>query len=306
MIQEKAQPQELVASRTASIFSVGLALFKLTAGLNAGSLSLLASALDSIFDAVASFLGYILLSKSLEPADLEHPYGHSRIESMASLAQGALLFVISGVLLFGATQRFDHLHEPQKLASTIYVPLISSVVTFVLWLYLGKVVENTGSSIIAGDRLHYFGDLAGNILLSIGFAMSRIWHLFNVDAILTIILSLFMFSGAMKIVMDAITELVDHSDLEAEKEIKEIVTQFFPEALGINKIRSRKSGRRTALDIELLSCRLLKFQEVHHISHLVQMSILEKRPQLDIVIHSEPCPREMCPTDQSCRYQASK
>lgn len=303
MATEKAQPQELTASRIASAVSVGLAVFKLAAGLATGSLSLLASAIDSIFDAFTSFMGYMLLKMSLEPADREHPYGHSRIESLASFGQGAILVGISIFLAYGASQRFDHRHEPQMFNSTILVPALASVATFILWLYMGRVVKSTGSTVIAGDRLHYLSDLAGNILLVIGFTVSRIWHLFNIDAILTVVLSVFMFLGAIKITAEAIQGLVDYSDLNAEEDVEAVIKDFYPEALGVHKIRSRRSGRRLAMDIELLSCRLLKFQDVHDISHKVHTKILERRPELDLVIHSEPCHVQQCRTDGECAYR---
>jgi divalent metal cation (Fe/Co/Zn/Cd) transporter len=97
-----------------------------------------------------------------------------------------------------------------------------------------------------------------------------------------------------------VKELVDYSDEEAEGAISKIVNEAYPEALGIHRIRSRKSGRRSALDIELLSCRQLRFKEVHGISHKVQRKIVEALPHVDVIIHSEPCHSLQCPTDNDC------
>jgi len=298
-----SQPEELRASQIASTVSVGMAILKLGVGVLSGSLSLIASGIDSIFDAIASGVGYVLLKMSLEPADAEHPYGHSRIESMASLAQGVLLLGIAIGLTYAASTRFDLKHEPHALDITIVVPLICTFITLALWLYMGRVVKNTGSSVVAGDRLHYFTDLAGNILLVVGFLAARIWKMHNVDAILTLILCLFILYGGVKIIIEAVKELVDHSDPAIEKEIILILKNFYPEALGASRIRSRRSGRRTAMDIELLSCRLMKFQDVHDISHKVQKYILKEKPHLDIIIHSEPCHHDQCATDSQCQYQ---
>ncbi len=297
------QPEELGASKIASILSIGMAILKLSVGISIGSLSLLASGLDSLFDAFASGLGFILLKMSLEPADAEHPYGHSRIESIASLAQGVLLFFVALGFAYSAAQRFNHNFEPQQMDLALGAVLICTLLTLTLWIYLGGVVARTGSSVVAGDRLHYFTDLAGNILLFVGFGISKVWHAANVDAFLTVLLCVFILSSSFKIMNDAIKELVDHADPDAENDIKTEIAKFFPEALGTARVRSRKSGRKTAADVEMLSCRLLTLGAVHDISHNVEEKLVSRFKNLDVIIHAEPC---NCANDNLCEYRKNK
>lgn len=294
---------QLRAPQVAMILSVLLAIFKITAGIRYSSLSFIASGFDSVFDAVASGASFLLLRMSLAPADQEHPYGHSRIESVATLAQGVLLFLIAGGLAYAAAQRFGRHQEVQHMTASLVIPLICSAITFALWIYLGQVVKKTGSKVIAADRLHYFSDLSGNILLFLGFLASKIWRIYDVDAILTVILCAFLGTGVYKIIIDSVNDLVDRHDPETETNIKSILKAFYPRALGAARIRSRKSGRQTALDIELVSCRQKMFQEVHDISHEVQQAILQKMPSTDLIIHSEPCDRTYCETDNHCRVK---
>jgi ferrous-iron efflux pump FieF len=296
--------KELRAPQIASALSVAMAVVKLTVGISSGSLSLIASGIDSAFDAVASILSFILLKMSLEPADKEHPYGHSRIEPMASLAQALFLFIVAVSLGYLATQRFDQRHEVIQNELTMIVALGCTVVTFWLWIYLGKIARKTNSSIISADRLHYFVDLASNVIIFIGFLLARFLPIHNIDAILTLILCVMILTSVYEIVVEAIKALVDQHDPETEKKITSIIKGFYPQALGASRTRSRKSGRHTAVDLELLTCREMKFQDVHDLSHLVEQKILSELPTLDIIIHSEPCLKSDCPTVGDCQNKS--
>jgi ferrous-iron efflux pump FieF len=296
----------LNAPQIASALSVAMAIIKLTVGIGAGSLSLIASGLDSAFDAFTSLLSYILLKMSLEPADKEHPYGHARIEPVASLGQALFLFLVAVSLGFVATQRFDQRHEISNSELTLIVSFGCTILTFALWVYLGRVARRSGSSIIAADRLHYFADLASNIIVFVGFLMAKFLPIHNVDAILTLILCVMILTSVYRIVSDAIRDLVDHHDPVAEEKITDIITEFYPDALGTSRTRSRRSGRHTAVDLELLTCRQLLFQEVHDIGHRVEKRILKELPSLDIIIHSEPCTLSDCTNEFECQYRAHK
>ena len=68
-------------------------------------------------------------------------------------------------------------------------------------------------------------------------------------------------------------------------------------------MRSRKSGNLTAIDLELISCRLKTLQQVHQIVHEVETKILEELPYVDVFIHAEPCGNDLCQSDKDCRIK---
>lgn len=296
--------EELKAPKVALLLSVLMAAAKLYSGFSAGSLSLIASGFDSIFDSLASLASFILLRMSLEPADKEHPYGHSRIEPVASLGQAGVLTVVALSLGYFAFQRFGSGHEISEITYPLIVAFACMIVTFGLWLYLGKVAQRTGSSIVAADRVHYFADLASNIIVFVGFAISKIFKIQNIDPVLTLILCAMILFSVYRIVVNSVKDLVDHHDPDVENKVRSIIKKFYPRALGATRVRSRKSGRHSALDLELLTCRLLRFQEVHEISHEVEEKILGELSSLDIVIHPEPCKISDCPSERDCQLKS--
>src|SRR6202045_694720 len=85
--------------------SAGLTLAKGIVGLSTGSLAILSEAAHSLIDLAATVMTYFAVRVSDKPADAEHHYGHGKVESVSALAETALLFLLSGVVIWEALQR---------------------------------------------------------------------------------------------------------------------------------------------------------------------------------------------------------
>src|SRR6476620_9607571 len=85
--------------------SAGLTIAKAVVGFATGSLALLSEAAHSLLDLVATVMTYFAVRISGKPADDEHHYGHGKVESVSALAETALLFLLSGVVIWEALQR---------------------------------------------------------------------------------------------------------------------------------------------------------------------------------------------------------
>src|ERR1700752_5084268 len=92
--------------------SAGLTVAKATIGLLTGSLAILSEAGHSLLDLSATVLTYFAVRISGKPADAEHQYGHGKVESITALAETALLFLLTGVVIFEAVQRLIGAHAP--------------------------------------------------------------------------------------------------------------------------------------------------------------------------------------------------
>src|SRR5436853_2710210 len=112
--------------------SAGLTLAKGLVGLASGSLAILSEAAHSLLDLGATVMTYFAVRISGKPADAEHHYGHGKVESVAALAETALLFLLSGMVLWEATKRL--LWEPHSNIAVTYwafaVIIVSIVVDF--------------------------------------------------------------------------------------------------------------------------------------------------------------------------------
>src|SRR2546425_1341122 len=112
--------------------SAGLTLAKGVVGLATGSLAILSEAAHSLLDLAATLMTYFAVRISGKPADEEHHYGHGKVESVSALAETALLFVLSGVVIWEATQRLfgGHGHEVEASIAAFAVIAASVVIDF--------------------------------------------------------------------------------------------------------------------------------------------------------------------------------
>src|SRR5712671_7213659 len=85
--------------------SAGLTVAKAVVGFSTGSLAILSEAAHSLLDLAATVMTYFAVRISGKPADEEHHYGHGKVESISALAETALLFLLSGVVIWEAMQR---------------------------------------------------------------------------------------------------------------------------------------------------------------------------------------------------------
>ncbi len=296
----KTQEKELLAPKIAASVSVCLAIFKLIMGVKISSLALVTSGLDSSFDALMSTASFFFLKISHRPADEDHPYGHSRVASVTSLAQGVVLLFVTTFLVYSAAQKIDHPPQNNYGHDYLLVAVIAMITTLGLSIYLKKIVQQTGSQVVAADRFHYLTDFGANFLLLAGYFIGPKLGKYSVDSLLTFALCVFIITGAYKIVMDSINNLVDRHDPYVERIVIEIVKKLYPKVLGAQRIRSRKSGHLTAIDLEVVSCRIKSFEEVHETIHKVENAILAELPYVDILIHPEPCTAVGCAGGTNC------
>jgi ferrous-iron efflux pump FieF len=260
------------------------------------------SGIDSLFDVAVSGGSYFLLKLSLAPADEEHPYGHSRISALTSLGQSVLLSILAVALGFHA---LSHIHTPQKEhlpAVYLWATSLATFLTLSLWIYLGMIVKKTKSQVVSADRLHYFSDIGSNFLLLICYFLGPHFAAFNLDSSLALVLCGFILIGAYKIAKSSIQNLIDEQNPDVELQIKEVIKSSFPLALGYQRLRSRMSAHMTAVDVELVCCRMKTLEDVHVMAHQVEEQILNKVPHLDLFIHAEPCDQNLCSSRESCQF----
>ena len=152
--------------------SAGLTAAKAIVGLMTGSLAILSEAGHSLLDLSATVLTYFAVRISGKPADAEHQYGHGKIESVTALAETALLFLLSGVVIFEAVQRLigEQEHVVEATAAAFVVIATSIVVDFFRARTLKRVAKATLSEALEADALHFGSDMWSSVAVLIGLA----------------------------------------------------------------------------------------------------------------------------------------
>lgn len=287
-------PSEARLLRQATYASVATALAligaKATAWLLTGSVSVLASLVDSLMDVAASLINLFAVAYSLKPADEEHRFGHGKSESLAGLAQ--TLF-IAGSATFLVVQAVDRILLPRPLEDLgigLAVMGFAIVATLLLVSFQRHVVRVTGSTAIRADSLHYVTDLLTNLGTAAALGLAAFgWS--GLDPVFALIIAAYILYNAWEIGHDAFQVLMDRELPEAIQDRIRALVHANPRVLGVHDLRTRQSGRLKIIQLHLDLDGSMTLQQAHDIAEEVEAAIHQAFPGADVVIHQDPVTR---------------
>lgn len=278
-------------TRLATYASVSVALIlilvKLFGWWVTGSVSILASLLDSTLDVVASVMILFAVRLAQVPADSEHRFGHGKAEPLAALAQSVFIAGSAFYLLVYAVGRLINPEAIQQVPLGIWIMVFSMILTSGLVLFQRYVVRQTQSTAIKSDSLHYITDIAANALVALGLIVA-LWSFEWVDALLAIFIALFIGWSALKLAKESANQLLD---IELPGEMREQIQQIILSHRGVegfNDLRTYRSGPNMFIQVDLELDDRMPLVKAHRIAEEVTERIQEAFPQADVLIHQEP------------------
>jgi ferrous-iron efflux pump FieF len=261
---------------------------KLLAWHFSGSVSLLASAIDSGLDAVASGLTAWAVGASLEPADEEHRFGHGKLEPLAGLAQALLVATSALGLLQQSWQRLSHPEPITGGPLGLAVMGIASLATVLLIRYQRKVAAATGSTAVAGDALHYASDLLMNAAVIVALIASTWLGLLWVDPVLGLVVTGIVARSAWQIGNEAVHLLMDREMPPEDRLVIEQLALAVPGVQSLHKVRTRRAGLQVFVELHLDVAGDLPLREAHEIGQVVSRQIEALHPGADVLVHLDP------------------
>lgn len=277
--------------RLATYASISVATVLIVAKLIAwglsDSVSLLATLIDSVLDALASLINLIAVRHALTPADKEHRFGHGKAEALAGLSQAMFIAGSAGFLLLEAGRRIIDPVAVQHAEISIAVMFFSMAATLLLLLFQHQVIRKTQSVAIRADALHYRSDLIINASVIVALWLSmRGWPQF--DAPIGCLIALYILHSAWQIIRVSYDQLMDRELPDEEREqIKQLVLQH-PLVQGVHDLRTRHSGTVTFIQLHLELDDSLSLLEAHNVSDEVESSLLALLADAEIIIHIDP------------------
>lgn len=264
-----------------------LIMAKVAAWLLTGSVSVMASLVDSLMDACASLINLLAVRYALTPADREHRFGHGKAEALAGLAQATF---IAGSAIFLMLHAVERVLIPQPLAHLgggMLVIVFSMLATAALLAVQRRAIRRTGSTAIRADALHYATDLVTNgaALLALFLAVQGVPQ---ADAYFGLAIGAFILFSAGRIGLQAVALLMDRELPEAERETIRSITMQTPKVLGIHGLRTWRSGLRNVIQMHLELQPDIPLLQAHRISLEVERRLLEHDADADITIHQDP------------------
>lgn len=276
-----------LATYASVLVAVILIVLKATVWYLSGSVSLLASLIDSLMDGGASLINLLAVSYALTPADKGHRFGHGKAEALAGLAQS--IFISASALLV-LWQGIEHLRHPVPLDAAWYgvaVMLLSIVATLILLRFQSHVIQRTGSTAIRADALHYRSDLLMNASTIIALVLA--WYgITSADALFGIGVALFIGYGALQIGRDAVQILMDHELPDTVRTEALALARAVPGVVDVHDLRTRESGQQWFMQLHLELPGELSLNDAHELGEQVRHAILQRFPQAEVLVHKDP------------------
>ncbi|MBX5443055.1 MAG: cation transporter [Solirubrobacteraceae bacterium] len=289
-------PQPEVKRRAASLSVASnllLIALKFVAGIVTGSVALLAEAMQSVIDLVASVVAYVSVRKADEPADENHPYGHHKIENVAAAVEGVLILVGSGVIAVEAVRRLVGGGEVERLGFGIAIIALTIVVNLAVSAVLARRARETGSPALEGDAAHLRTDALTSVGVLVGLVLVQVTGAGWLDPVVALLVAGAVVGTGVRLLMRSGRVLVDEALPEAELAvIRETVVSFAPRGVvGFHQLRARRAGTRRLVDMHVQFYAGATLEEAHETAHRLQDAIRDRLGDADVLIHIEPADR---------------
>ncbi len=302
----KSPSSPKVAAATLSIFTaLALAVLKLLTGLFTGSLAVLTSAIDSLLDILMSGINLMAIRHAEQPADEDHPYGHGKFETLATIFQ-AFVIAASGVwIIYEAIQRLIEASPIRQSSIGIAVMSVSTIASYLLSRHLRKVAKATDSSALEADSLHFTMDVYTNLALLIGLILLRFFDLPWLDPVMSILVAIYILFESLRLLRHGLRDILDEQLPETVRhEIETLINDHKHDLFGYHNLRTRRAGSQKLIDFHLTVCKHLSVEEAHDITDYIEKKIGEQIIGTDVTIHVEPCRRLDCPGREACPSQS--
>jgi cation diffusion facilitator family transporter len=222
------------------------------------------------------------------PPDAEHHYGHGKVESVTALAETALLFLLSGMVIWEAGHRLIG-GETHAVAATMWafgVIVVSIVVDFFRARVLYRVAKKTASEALEADALHFGSDMWSSAAVLIGLAavlMGFPWA----DSAAAIVVALFICVAGWRLGRRTIDTLTDTAPAGAGERIKQIATRVAG-VVAIDRVRVRPAGHTLFVDLDVAVSRTLPLDRVTAIKDRIVTAVRGEFPTAETTVNSEP------------------
>lgn len=270
--------------------NIVMSFTQIAVGIFSKSQGLIADGIHSLSDLVGDFLVLVASHHSQKDADEDHPYGHQRFETAASLALGALLISVALGMLWAA---FEKLKDPSSIqtvhASALWVVGAALIIKELLFRYMLRVAKQVKSSMLVANAWHARSDAASSLVVAIGIVGNLLGHPI-LDPIAALIVGLMIGKMGWEFSSDAFHDLMDRSVDEQEVEAIRKTLKQTPGVLGVHDVRTRKMGDMILVDAHLEVDAHLTVEVGHDIALAARQAVMQRHRVLNLMTHIDPVP----------------
>lgn len=263
---------------------------KLIAGLSIGSVSLIADAVHTLSDSATSVVVIIGFKMAKKPSDKEHPFGHGRMEFVATLIVSVLLFIAGVELLEKSIHSIIH---PQAVTASVGIILIIAGTILAKELMsrfsyeLGEMID---SKTLKADALHHRTDAVSTVLVVVALVASR-FGVNRIDGIMGVFVALIIFYSGYEIAKGAVSSLLGEAPSRGTIEEIARLARKHEGVLGVHEIIVHQYGQTSIISLHIEVFDKENASRLHELSEAIEDEIGRKMNG-KVVVHVDPINKE--------------
>jgi cation diffusion facilitator family transporter len=269
------------------VLNLAVAIAKLLVGTACGSVSMRADGIASMFDGASNLVGIAGMAIAARPADDDHPYGHAKFETYASLMIGVMLLAAAYNVLGDAIAAIRGTARQAAPDLVSYAVMAATLVVNVsVSRYEGRVGEELKSEILSADSKHTASDALVSSSVIVSFVLVQA-GLPLADPVCSLIVAAAILHSAWEVFHQANETLSDKARIPVEE--VEAAARSVDGIRSVHHVRSRGTESEVYVDLHVLLDPQMTLEDAHDRSKLVSQAIRERFPQVaDVVVHVEP------------------
>ena len=261
-----------------------------------GSTAVLTDALESIINVVAAAFAYYSVYLASLPRDLNHPYGHGKIEFFAAGLEGVLILLASAYIFLHASQHLIATPPLVRLDLGMYISLSSAVLNGFMGIYLVRMGKSTHSPALMADGKHLKLDAYNGLLIVFALGLTYLTGWIWVDAIASILFAVLMCWQGIRLIRESVAALMDETNPTVFNRVIDLIMQHQkPTWIDLHNLRIQQYGGDLHIDCHLTLPRYWDLNRVHDEIHDFEVTMGQVLPtEIEIFVHVDPCLDACC------------
>ena len=268
-----------------------LSVTQIFVGVLAKSQGLVADGIHSLADLVADFVVLFASHHSKKAADEDHPYGHQRFETAASLVLGGLLLAVGIGMLWSAFKKLESpASVPEVHILALWVAVTALVAKELLFRYMLRIAKRVKSSMLIANAWHARSDAASSLVVGLGIVGNLLGYPI-LDPIAALIVGFMVSKMGWEFAWDALHDLTDRAaDDEEVRAIRKTLAET-PGIVGVHDLRTRKMGDMIVVDAHLEVDASITVESGHNIAVSARQRVMQRHRVLNVMAHVDPAHR---------------
>lgn len=273
----------------AALVNILLAAIKITFGFIGKSEALIVDGIHSLADLLTDVFVIAAIKLGSREADHDHPYGHRRYETIATVILGSALFIVAAGIAWDVTERILH---PEKLLipekDTLIIAVVSILANEWLFQYTKHIAKKSRSKLLMANAWHHRSDAISSVVVLFGIVAVLYGYPFA-DAVAAVIVALMVAKIGLSLVMESIKELVDTSLSDAQINDIRRVIKLTEGVKSIHLLRTRQMGEDSFVDAHIVVDPKITVSEGHMIADTVRDNLKAQFDDIvDVLVHIDP------------------